>query len=288
MTGIDNFKFVASVAMSLILSGCLLPEAPKKNSFVDVKETSLFTVYTMDRNHNSAPPVKPGQTPKKMLPTTRNLIFMTADNFTGKQFEKQLAAAYQTDTPPTLNEVSWWQFAPLFRDEYSKVIYLPLEQVKYANIMASIKYMEQQSLQYDLIIMSHGIPNHLTNGDPGYFLSFKEIDELKGSLKKLNLVFMQACFGQSLAGDWLDAGARKVMAFDGFNRNFFFISIFLDHHRWYSDEQAFETANRDMQSELTKKKLYNYLITKGLGLSVDNYLKQVDEPKLTTAATLKR
>ena len=41
---------------------------------------------------------------------------------------------------PTLNEVTWWQFVPLFRDEYSKVIYLPLEQAKYANIMASIRY----------------------------------------------------------------------------------------------------------------------------------------------------
>jgi hypothetical protein len=277
-----------AILLSLVLSGCFLPEKPKKDSFVDVKVTSLFTVYTMDRNHDSAPPAAPGQLPRKMLPTTKNLIFVTADNFTGKQFKKQLAAAYQTKTPPTLNEVSWWQFAPLFRDEYNKVIYLPLAQAKYANIMASIKYMENQSNEYDLIILSHGIPNHLTNGDPGYFLSFKEIDELKGSLKKLNLVFMQACFGQSLAADWIDAGARKVMAFEGFNRNFFFISVFLDHHRWYSDEDAFVTANRDMHNELTIKKLYNYLITKGLGLSVDDYLKLGEEPKLTTLENLKR
>jgi hypothetical protein len=281
-------RFLFTASLCLVLSGCLLPEKPKKGSFVDIQKTSLFTVYTMDRDHGSAPPVAPGEKPRKMLPTTKNLIFITADNFTGKQFEAQLKAAYKSDTPPTLNEVTWWQFVPLFRDEYHKVIYLPLEQAKYANIMASIKYMESQSLQYDLIIMSHGIPNHLTDGDPGYFLSFKEIDELKGQLKKLNLVFMQACFGQTLAADWIDAGARKVMAFEGFNRNFFFVSVFLDHHRWYSDEQAFQTANRDMRSELMKKKLYRYLISKGLGMSVDEYLEQGEEPILTTPENVKR
>jgi hypothetical protein len=242
----------------------------------------------MNRDHNAAPPVKAGEVPRKMLPTTKNLIFITADNFTGKQFEAQLKAAYKKDPAPTLNEVTWWQFVPLFRDEYHKVAYLPLEQAKYENIIAAIHYMESQSLQYDLIIMSHGIPNHLTNGDPGYFLSFKEIDELKGSLKKLNLVFMQACFGQSLAPDWIDAGAKTVMAFEGFNRNFFFISVFLDHHRWYDDAGAFATANRDMKAELNKKKLYTYLISKGLDMTVDQYLAQAEAPVLTTAKTVKR
>ena len=281
-------RFLFTASLCLLLSGCLLPEPPKKGSFVDVEKQSLFTVYTMDRDHKAAPPVKTGQLPKQMLPTTHNLIFITADNFTGKQFEPQLKAAYKSENPPTLNEVTWWEFVPLFRDEYHKVIYLPLAQAKYANIMAAIKYMEAQSLTYDLIIMSHGIPNHLTDGDPGYFLSFKEIDELKGSLKKLNLVFMQACFGNSLAPDWIDAGAKKVMSFEGFNRNFFFISVFLDHHRWYSEEEAFATANRDMRDELTKGKLYSYLINKGLGMSIDDYLKQGEEPILTTPENVKR
>lgn len=275
-------KFPWLALACLALSGCLLPEAPKDSSFDNVQKSSLFTVYTMDRKHDSAPPVEPGERPDKMLPTTKNLIFITADNFTGKQFAPQLAAAYRTDNPPTLNEVTWWQFAPLFRDLYKKVAYLPLSQAHNANIMAALKYMEKQPEPYDLIIMSHGLPNFLTDGDPGYFMSFREIDAMKGQLHKLNLVFMQACFGQSLAWDWIDAGAKKVMAFDGFNRNFFFVSIFLDHHRWYSDEQAFYTANRDMQSELNHKKLYNFLITKGLNMSVDDYLKQADEPILTT------
>jgi hypothetical protein len=283
-----NLRFWVSASMCLLLSGCLLPEAPKKGSFSGQEKSSLFTVYTMDRDHSSAPPVKAGERPRKMLPTTKNLIFITADNFTGKQFEAQLKAAYKKDPAPTLNEVTWWQFVPLFRDEYNKVIYLPLEQAKYANIMASIRYMETQSFDYDLIIMSHGIPNHLTTGEAGYFLSFKEIDELKGQLKKLNLVFMQACFGQSLAPDWIDAGAKKVMAFEGFNRNFFFVSVFLDHHRWYDDAGAFTTANRDMRDELNKKKLYKYLITKGLEMSVDEYLAQAEEPILTTPENVQR
>ncbi len=281
-------RFLTAASLCLLLSGCLLPEPPKKKSFVSVEETSLFTVYTMDRDHKSAPAPAPGVQPRKMLPTSKNLIFITADNFTNKQFEPMLEAAYKKDPAPSLNDVTWWQFVPLFRDEYYKVAYLPFEQAKYANIMAAIKYMEKQSLKYDLIIMSHGIPNHLTTGETGYFLSFKEIGELKGQLKKLNLVFMQACFGQSLAVDWVDAGAKTVIAFEGFNRNFFFISVFLDHHRWYDDDGAFYTANRDMRKELDGKKLYKYLISKGLGMSVDEYLAQTEKPILSNRRNVKR
>ncbi len=276
------FRFVFASALSLTMSGCLLPEAPSKSSFANVQATPDFTVYTMDRNHNSAPPRANGKAPSKMLPTTKNLIFVTADEFTGHLFERQLAAAYKAETPPTLNDVSWWQFAPLFRDLYNQVIYLNVDQAKNANITAALHYMEKQNLPYDLVILSHGIPNHLTTGETGYFMSFKEIDDLKGQLPKLNFVFMQACFGNSLAKDWLDAGAKTVISFDGFNRNFFFISVFLDHHRWYDEKGAFFTANRDMRAILNKSKLYTMLIKSGLNMTVDQYLDQAEEPKITT------
>lgn len=275
-------KFLSVSVLALTLSGCLLPSAPKKSDFQDVSATSDFTVYTMDRNHQSAPARTNGQAPSKMLPTTKNLVFVTADSFSQIQFEPLLAATYKKEHPPTLNEVSWWQFAPLFRDLYSKVIYLPLEQAKYANIVASLKYMEAQGQPYDLIIMSHGIPNHLTTGDSGYFMSFKEIDDLKGQLKNLNLVFMQACFGESLVPDWIGAGAKTVISFSGFNRNFFFISVFLDHHRWYDERSAFYTANRDMRTTLNKNKLYKMMIEKGLGMTVEQYLQQAEAPKIKT------
>ncbi len=275
-------KFFSVAVVALLLSGCLLPHAPKKHVFNDVSERSDFTVYTMDRDHKSAPARTNGKAPSRMLPTTKNLVFVTADSFSQTQFEPLLAAAYKKENPPTLNELSWWQFAPLFRDLYNKVIYLPLEQAKYANIVASLNYMEAQGQPYDLIIMSHGIPNHLTTGESGYFMSFKEIDDLKGQLKHLNLVFMQACFGQSLVPDWINAGAKTVISFEGFNRNFFFISIFLNHHRWYDEKSAFQTANRDMRKILNKNKLYKMMIEKGLGMNVDQYLRQADEPKMMT------
>ncbi len=282
MTANRLIRFVFSVALGLTLSGCLLPSAPKRSSFADVNEGSEFTVYTMDRKHDSAPARTNGQAPSKMLPTTKNLIFVTADEFTSQIFEKQLSAAYKTATPPTLNDLSWWQFAPLFRDLYSKVIYLPVEKAKNANITAAIRYMEHENIPYDLVILSHGIPNFLTTGETGYFMSFKEIDELKGQLHHLNLVFMQACFGNSLAKDWIAAGAKTVISFDGFNRNFFFIGVFLDHHRWYDDRGAYMTANRDMRTELNNKKLYKVLIETGLHMSVDQYLDQAPAPKITT------
>lgn len=275
-------RFAFTAGFSLILSGCLLPEAPKKSSFSSVTETSQYTLYTMDRDHNAAPARTNGKTPTKMLPTTKNLIFVTADQITNRAFQPLLEQAYKKDPAPTLNEVSWWQLVPVFRDLYNKVIYIPADKAKNANIMAAIQYMEKQSLRYDLIILSHGYPNFLTSGDPGYFLSFTEIDAMKGQLKKLNLVFMQACYGDSLAKDWLDAGARTVIAFEGEMRNFFFISVFLDHHRWYDERGAFFTANRDMAQILDKKKLYKLMIERGLKMDIDQYLDQAEEPKLKT------
>lgn len=276
-----NLVLIAMIG--LVLSGCkMLPSEPPKKTFLDIEKHSDFTVYSMKRDHSAAPARTNGKAPKKMLPTTKNLVFLTADTFSSEQFAPLLSAAYKSDNPPTLNELAWWQFAPLFRDVYDKVIYLPLEQAKYANILASLKYMEKQGKKYDLIVMSHGIPNHLTTGETGYFMSFKEIDELQGQLKNLNLVFMQACFGSSLVQDWLKAGADTVISFDGFNRNFFFISVFLDHHRWYNEQGAFLTANRDMRATLNKNKVYKLMIEKGLGLTVDQYLSQAEEPKIAT------
>jgi hypothetical protein len=274
---LKNARLAVIALSTMALTGCLLPSAPKADKFAAIEKRESYDVYTMKRKHDPS---------KTMRATTKNLILVTADTFLSEQFQPQLDAAYQGKRAPTLNELAWWAYQPLLRDIYNKVIYLNVDQAKHAIIVNAIQYMEKQSMPYDLIILSHGIPNHLTTGEVGYFMSFKEIQDL-GKLKNLNLVFMQACFGKSLVQDWMNAGARRVMSYDGFNRNFFFISVFLDHHRFYDEDGAFATANRDMEKELNKKKLYKELIKRGLGTDVHNYLSQVDEPILDKSTTRK-
>ncbi|RYZ75520.1 MAG: hypothetical protein EOP05_07610 [Proteobacteria bacterium] len=266
---LKNARLVIVAASMMALTGCLgTPDEPKTKDFAKIEKRSDYSIYTMKREH------KPSKTMRK---TTKNLILITADTFLTDQFQPLLNAAYKDKKTPTLNQFAWWAYQPLISDIYNKVIYLDVEQAKHAIITDAIRYMEKQPLQFDLIVLSHGIPNHLTTGEVGYFMSFKEIQDL-GKVKNLNLVFMQACFGKSLAQDWLNAGARRVMSYEGFNRNFFFIGIFLDHHRFYDEDGAFFTAKRDMEKELEKKDLYKAIIKRGLGTDVKGYLSQVEEP----------
>lgn len=264
-----KFALIATSATALV--GCLkTPDEPKAKEFAKIEQRENFNVYTLKREHKNVAP---------MRKSTKNLILITADTFLSEQFQPLLDKAYGDKKTPTLNQFAWWAYHPLLADIYQKVIYLDVDQAKNAIINESIQYMEKQALPYDLIVLSHGIPNHLTTGEVGYFMSFKEIQDL-GSLKKLNLVFMQACFGKTLAQDWINAGARRVMSYEGFNRNFFFIGVFLDHHRFYDEDGAFYTANRDMEKELNKNKLYKEVIKRGLGFEVKEYLEQTEKPLL--------
>ena len=265
-------------ATLMALTGCLgTPDEPKTKDFAKIEKRKDFAVHTMKREH------KPSKTMRK---TTKNLILITADTFLTDQFQPLLNAAYKDKKTPTLNQFAWWAYRPLLSDIYNKVIYLDVEQAKHAIITDAIQYMEKQPEKFDLIILSHGIPNHLTTGEVGYFMSFKEIQDL-GTLKKLNLVFMQACFGKTLAQDWLNAGARRVMSYEGFNRNFFFVGIFLNHHRFYDEDGAFFTAKRDMEKELDRNQLYKAIIKRGLGTDVKGYLAQVEEPLIDKSTSRK-
>lgn len=270
-TTLKTFKLALVATAAVALTGCLkTPDEPKAKEFANIEKRGDFSVYTLKRKHQNVAP---------MRKSNKNLILITADTFLSEQFQPLLDQAYGDKKTPTLNQFAWWAYHPLLADLYQKVIYLDVEQAKHSIIVDSIKYMEKQNLPYDLIVLSHGIPNHLTTGEVGYFMSFKEIQDL-GTLKKLNLVFMQACFGKSLAQDWINAGARRVMSYEGFNRNFFFIGVFLDHHRFYDEDGAFFTANRDMEKELEKKKLYKEVIKRGLGFEVKDYLAQTEKPIL--------
>ena len=94
---------------------------------------------------------------------------------------------------------------------------------------------------------------------------------------------MQACFSQTIAEDWLKVGARSVLSFTGFNRNFFYIDSFLKYYRLNLNqpELAHTCANRhieqDVQSSILAKKLIGYL-----GMSVAQYLQENPNPILDT------
>lgn len=207
-----------------------------------------------------------------------NLIVLIADSYIQSTFKKQIEQVYSDVPGVRLEDLVWWEYFSSFGRMYDKIIYLSFKAAKYKNLMDSIMYMESLKQPYDVVLLSHGFPNHLTTGEAGYFLSFKELNQIKGQLNYLHLVFMQSCYGSSLSQDWLDAGAKHVIGFRGLNRNFFYFSVFLRYYLFKSDEEAFKLTNEHLKHYLNSAK-YRLLLSQ-LSLTVDQYLEATEAPEL--------
>ena len=158
-----------------------------------------------------------------------NLLFIAADAIIQNNFISPLTQAYGKN-PPLLEDLAWWHYFPLLRKTYNTVMRIPPEYLTHENLFIFLEYLEALGRPYDVILLTHGFHNHLSDGDTGYFLSYRELDKWRGRLKKLNMVFMQACFSCTLGKDWMNAGAKYVICYNGLNRNFFYLKPFLS---WY-------------------------------------------------------
>lgn len=138
------------------------------------------------------------------------------------------------------------------------MIFVPHDQARYQTLEHSLLRLESLGKNFDIFILSHGYPSRLSDGDKGYFLSWKELEAFKGKLSYLNLVFMQACYGTSLAEDWHQAGAETVISYPDLNRNFLFIDLFLRFYRFNPDQpqEAYRQAKSQLPWHLENKILY--------------------------------
>lgn len=259
-------SFFILLSVLSLFAGCYFPQPPDyAKIFQQIDQTQGdFTVY-----YSGVHP---------QWPIGRNAIFLAADDVIQEYYKNQIAAVYNNPNI-RLEDITWWKFAPVLAKLYDQVIVLNYNQVRYRNLMDAINYAEKQYGVYDLYILSHGIPNHLTSGK-GYFLSWKELKAMEGQLKRLNMVFMQACYGMSLYRDWFDAGANAVIAFEDENRNFFYIDYFLDYFGkyHYNGRQTHERVMYDMKRKLDADVVARKIIgAVGFG-SVEEYLSVAKDP----------
>jgi hypothetical protein len=227
----------------------------------------------------------------------RNLVFVALDQSFQSYFDEDLKKIYRTNEQVRVEDLAWWIFAPQLRGIYDQVIRVSYEKFNQETFLAAMDYMESLHTPYDAILLTHGIPNHIftTKGFP--VISWKEVDEWKGRFPSLELLFMQSCYGSSLAPDWLQTGAKVVMSYPGLNRNFFYPMTLLkslrknlsrlneplqdlsEAERIERIKKAYNLANEKVQHDVKKSALDKFMI-QGMGMSVGEYLSQSPNPEM--------
>jgi phosphatidylglycerol:prolipoprotein diacylglycerol transferase len=274
---LDRFKRRRPIALAIIagfsLSGCLLPQPPQESWFSSHETVRPgFEIFISKQNVFS------------LGIKTRargNAVFLTADTYIFKSLSEKLSASLHENSLLSLDELTWREEAPYLAAMYKKIVVIGVKEAKKQTMLQALAMMEKSGQPYDIYLLTHGIPNHLSSGE-GYFFSFNEIGALKKQLKNLRLVFMQSCFGSTLAPDWIAAGAKEVISFDGFNRNFFFITFFLRWYRYFDVREAFQKTISNMPDSLERHLLYSELL-RALGFSIDDYLRSAPNPELHSA-----
>lgn len=215
----------------------------------------------------------------------KNVIFLAADaniqtGFSGPlEMIRSHKKKYQDFTQLRLEDLVWWEYYPILRKLYKQIVHIPLpqsfptERIRYKNLKLAFDYLQQQEEDYDVIILSHGSRNQISDGLRGYFLSYQELETM--SLSKLDFVFLQGCESAtnwksnlSLMDSFLGAGAQRVMAFEGFNRNFFFISFLIKNWLHHDLNKAYELTRLEMKENLQKEP-YKTLVQALYALQLD-------------------
>jgi phosphatidylglycerol:prolipoprotein diacylglycerol transferase len=217
---------------SLLLTACVpLPSSPNDKDFQLIQRLESFEVYE--------------NFPSRHRQQNKNLLFLAADDNIQFGFSDLLKAAIGKDQPlPRIEDLTFWNYLPNLKKIYRSVVRIPYEKVNFKNFSTAVTYLESLGEPYDLVVLSHGMPNHLSTGS-GYFFSYRELATWKGQLHHLHLVFLQSCYGQSLENDFFAAGAQYVMSYPGMNRNFFFFGLFLYYYPENSVEDAYELTHRN-------------------------------------------
>ena len=112
----------------------------------------------------------------------------------------------------------------------------------------------------DIEVLSDGRMTKTSNGEKAAvgFLTTDIVENWAAEKKteKLDLVFMQSCFGDSFIESWHRYGAKQVMGFEGLNQNFLYVSLFVDE---YMGDNAREVHQRLDQQEMIERIDHNGL-----------------------------
>jgi len=264
------------------LQACLYPKAPRSET---VAATQLRPAKTSEWVHmapyrktvNSGPRAQPVSVIQKR---SKNLLFIVADNVIGEKLQPELSRIYKKNV--RLEEVLWWFYAPRIQKTYNVVLRLHWNGFNKTSFAESLRTMEALKQEYDVLLLAHGIPNHLIASPGQGVISFRDIGALKGSLRYADALYLQACFGDSLVGDFLDAGFSSVIAYEGLNWNFFYPQHFLDAMASHNGdaEKAHDKVVGSFDTKIKWSVRDREVLKRVFGEKPAEYLENVQMPEL--------
>jgi hypothetical protein len=268
-----TLRILCLFGVFIIAQGCLLPSPPNekvvtasKSSTSSIERWKVKPIHFSPLLGNRRPITRRDQSPE------RNLLFIAVDDTVQVQFEEKIKQVYNQDKPIRLEDITWWRFAPLMRGLYDQVLRIPHDQLDTTSLTQAILQLEQLGKPWDLFLLTHGIPNHITASSGNGFISYKDLESLP-QLKHLKLVYSQGCFSETLAPDWMDLGAQEILSFEGWNRNFFFIDFFLQAFKETGSVSiAYDYVNDNLEQLMQNERLYDLLLAE-LNLTIEEYLE---------------
>ncbi|HLE11186.1 MAG: hypothetical protein A2504_12550 [Bdellovibrionales bacterium RIFOXYD12_FULL_39_22] len=277
-----NVKGVLALFSLLLLVGCL-PSPPDYRYVSKFKILSEEGIFLYDMNNKLI--VDEGE----LVDTNpnRNLIFVAIDDSVAPQFQPQINKLYKKngqEAGPRAEDIAWWQLSKKIKTVYDKVIYITFDNFNRDSLKEAIVQAERLGKPYDLYLLTHGIPNHIKASAGEEFISYKDIAKLSGVATQLRFVYMQGCFSESLAGDWHKLGAQDVLAYEGWNRNFFYLDFFITQYRMAGNHNvglAYKKTEELIFEKMKNSALYS-MIFKMMGIGIDDYFAMSAPPIYTS------
>lgn len=207
-----------SVLTCLSSTACLvLPSPPGQDLVWDLKSVRMEEGKKLDIIQLNRP-VRPAVAKRK------NLLLAIVDNPLQNAFGTKLKKAFNR-SDMRVETLFWWRIAPLLQPLYSDIVLIAPQSLDAGSLQAGMRHLDTRNVPYDVALLTHGFHNHLNASSS--LISFEDIGKWKSQFKALDGVYMQSCYGTTLSRDWIDAGARKVLAFTGQHNNFFYYEFFL-------------------------------------------------------------
>ena len=295
-------RALAIFAVPLLLSACLsFPQPPGGEVAVRIAHSEIslpegVELYEINQQDQTGSPRARVQHPTISAPH-RNLVFVALDQKFQAFFDDDLKALYKTDQQVRMEDIAWWLIAPETKKIYNQVIRLSHTQFTRETLVSALDYAEKLGEPYDVFLMTHGFPNNIVTIDKSKPVTWEDIGNWKGRFPRMELMFMQSCYGSSLGADWLAAGAKAVMGYKGMDRNFFYPITLLktmrkhltrfgmplrnlgNQERLARLKASYDEANLLVQEDVHRSELAGFMV-KALGLTLEDYLKQASNPQL--------
>src|SRR6185437_6240708 len=89
----------------------------------------------------------------------RNMVFVALDRTFQSYFDDDLKKIYHTQNEVRIEDLAWDVFAPELVGVYDQVLRISYNGFAPDTLQAALDYMEAQHQDYDLFLLTHGIPN---------------------------------------------------------------------------------------------------------------------------------